>query len=431
MELTTEKTAIAQDTVLPGSAPDCAEESLSLTYANYSREAFTPGERIRVVGLTEGLYAVTDGRDIQYFSHYGAAESVVAVEAWPFPVDVSMGVAAVTYHDDNPGERDTIGNPSTAMLGCACEDTESEGMRIRCAIAIYGPGGGGGSGNASSASSLHQPELNVVFHKRSTAMHMRCSSSEISVQSVRWPATRFTRAYRGSEPDLDGSCQSRLTCNYVDATVWVAPLCSSSTAAPTPRACVPSFPGAACYPYCMAARRSGSGHDGMVLYNAPDWRDRVHIVDRDCAVETQVLSGGGASSAQVVSSIESGRASYSADGGDSGAQGAVASSITRGDPLGGEVRLSSWDPDLGCVQSSGARSTVSVGSMPGYSASPSGGESARHRSVLLPGQPFAFAGDTTLTGRVDPATGEHYVRVDRLFGNEARNPTHPPPRLRR
>jgi hypothetical protein len=103
----------------------------------------------------------------------------------------------------------------------------------------------------------------------------------------RWPATRFTRAIT-SERDLESTCQSKLTCNYVDATIWVAPLCSSSATNPSV-ACVASFKDAACFPYCMAARRAGSGHDGVVLYNAPDWRDRVHIMDRDCAVDAQVI----------------------------------------------------------------------------------------------------------------------------------------------
>lgn len=137
-----------------------------------------------MVGLTEGLYAVTDGRDVQYFNHYGSTTSVVAVEAWPFPVDVSLGIAAVTYYDDAPGERDTVGNPSTAMLGCACEDDESEGMRIRCAIAIYG-GGDATREALANTTSLQSPTLSVVFHRRSTARYMTCSSSEISVQSVR------------------------------------------------------------------------------------------------------------------------------------------------------------------------------------------------------------------------------------------------------
>lgn len=57
------------------------------------------------------------------------------------------------------------------------------------------------------------------------------------------------------------------------------------------------------------------------------------------------------------------------------------------------------------------------------------------RSILMPGQPFAFAGDTTLTS-VMGGKGEHYVSVDRLYGNQVNEftmvnvnkefPAHPP-----
>ncbi len=39
---------------------------------------------------------------------------------------------------------------------------------------------------------------------------------------------------------------------------------------------------AACYPYCMAARLRDSGANGLVLYNANEWRDRVHLMHRYC-----------------------------------------------------------------------------------------------------------------------------------------------------
>lgn len=55
--------------------------------------------------------------------------------------------------------------------------------------------------------------------------------------------------------------------------------------------CTPLFKAAACYPYCMAARLRGSGAGGsIVLYNAPDWHERVHLMHRDCIVDTPVLS---------------------------------------------------------------------------------------------------------------------------------------------
>jgi hypothetical protein len=34
--------------------------------------------------------------------------------------------------------------------------------------------------------------FDVVFQQRSTADYMTCAMAQISVQSVRWPATRFS-----------------------------------------------------------------------------------------------------------------------------------------------------------------------------------------------------------------------------------------------
>lgn len=183
------------------------------------------------------------------------------------------------------------------MLGCSCSDARGF-MEIKCAIVLY---------EAQTYGSTFSPEdgstkdtvFDVVFQKRSTANYMSCAASEISVQSVRWPATRFT----GS--NVDQSCQSKSTCNLVDATVWVSPLCSVATHSAV---CTDSYKDAACFPYCMAARRLGSGSDGLVLYNAPDWRSKVHLMDRDCAMKTQVDSG------STIPKVLAGNLVYTTDG---------------------------------------------------------------------------------------------------------------------
>lgn len=87
---------------ISSTSTDCQSVPLSLTAANYSKPVFGTNE-VRVVGLTEGLYAVTDGTSVQYFNHYTSTESVLATDVWPIKVDVSFGIAAVTYYDDTPG----------------------------------------------------------------------------------------------------------------------------------------------------------------------------------------------------------------------------------------------------------------------------------------------------------------------------------------
>lgn len=121
------------------------------------------------VGLTEGLYAVTDGQHVMYFSSYDATESVGAPNIWPIPVDVSMGVAAVTFNEDSP-ERDGLANPSTTMLGCRCTDNGGLGpLRLQCGMALYELATYGESVTLSE-----DLVFDVVFNKRSTANFLTC-----------------------------------------------------------------------------------------------------------------------------------------------------------------------------------------------------------------------------------------------------------------
>lgn len=71
-----------------------------------------------------------------------------------------------------------------------------------------------------------------------------------------------------------------------------------------------------------------------------------------------------------------------------------------------------WDPVLGCQQSDNVVSVLDMGLLASYDA-----RSRSLRGLLMPGQPFSFAGDTTLTS-VRDNEGNYFVKVDRLFGNE-------------
>ena len=123
-------------------ALDCDATAKALSPASYSRQlfdatsvnrwvvfllflfgikvTFTVTNRPKiVVGLTPGLYAVTDGKHAQYFNHYDSVESMAAPNVWPFEIDTRYGVAAVTYRGGSGSEdRDGLGDTSTTMLGC-------------------------------------------------------------------------------------------------------------------------------------------------------------------------------------------------------------------------------------------------------------------------------------------------------------------------
>ena len=373
---------------------ECDAQAQLLSPAAYSRDVFGTNRTI-VVGLTPGLYAVTDGLHIQYFNHYDGVDSTVVPNAWPIPIDVRYGVAAVTYVTE---QRDgSTGDTSTSMLGCRCLDNNGmPPMRIECALALK-----------EAVFSGYEKQINtfeVVFQQRSTADYMTCSMAQISIQTVRWPASRFVST--SSDPFAVTSAISK---SVVDATIWVSPLCTSR-ASKVPEVCVPMFKAAACYPYCMAARLKASGADGLVLYNANEWRDRVHLMHRDCS--THMLTN-------PVQAVQNSAAMYMPNGTTSAAGSShlkqTVETVQSVTPVpGSSVVALKWDPNsASCVQSS--MSTSMVGRDILRQLAPS--RTNTFRSILLPGQPFAYASDVTLTA-VQLKSGGFAVAVDRLYGSE-------------
>lgn len=152
----------------------------------------------------------------------------------------------------------------------------------------------------------------------------------------------------------------------------------------------------------MGARQSGSAASGMVLYDADEWKSKVHLYGRDCAYAyTDNPALGADMSATYVRAADAGRL------------GATESEVVTGnDAFGGVVRVPGTAPGMsGCRQSQQSVSVVPVDSLPAYAG-------GTYRSVALPGQPFSFAGDTILTAgkRQD---GTDTIRVDRLYGDQS------------
>ena len=307
--------------------------------------------------MKAGLYAVTDGLHAQYFNHYDGVDSVVTPNVWPIPIDVRYGVAAVTHATE---QRDgSTASTTTSMLGCRClDDNGRPPMRIQCALALKDPSFG-------SSSSV----FDVVFQQRSTADYMMCSMAQISVQSVRWPASRIVSD--------SGAMSGALERSIVDATVWVSPLCTSR-ASKVPEVCTPLFKAAACYPYCMAARLQGSSPwEGLVLYNANEWRDRVHLMHRDCGVAPGLDDPVQLAKQQMASYLSNG-----ADG-SSDLRKTVEAVVPASPVPGSSVVAKKL---VGCMQMSMARSMVGKDLLPSTTNV--------FRSILLKGQPFAYAGDS-------------------------------------
>ena len=109
-------------------------------------------------------------------------------------------------------------------------------MRIQCALALQSTAYSNrekrsdSSSNADGTNSATDAAasgavFDVVFQQRSTANYMTCSMAQISVQSVRWPATRFSGSPAGSR--FSAGDFGAISKGVVDATIWVSPLCTS------------------------------------------------------------------------------------------------------------------------------------------------------------------------------------------------------------
>jgi hypothetical protein len=199
---------------------------------------FPPGAFKAVVGLTDWMYAVTDGTTAVYMGHSEPGEA--RVQVWPFPgtMDVSLGVAAVTYssvHDldvsaFSSGKRTSGAMQTTAMLACNCSDDAMLGMRVLCSILPM-------TGVPTEAA-LEDYLLEVLFPDTDGARLYTCAGVDIYVKSVRWSYTRYSPARDATQGSSGASvslpnvqdCIARGTCRYcpVSPTVWLVRLTPSA-----------------------------------------------------------------------------------------------------------------------------------------------------------------------------------------------------------
>ena len=339
------------------------------------------------VGLTDWLMASANGTLAYFFGHVTAD---VAPRVWPEPVDVSFGLAAVSF--DEAAEVEVSGvtqgqRPSarqtTSLLGCRCVDSAA-GLVVRCSVLpLTGP----------YSAATHS--FDAAFQDRTWTSQLTCASAELSVRSVRWPVRRYegkSVPFQSDSfldvPELD--CVSRGTCESVDATIWLVPRCDLLR----PEQCSDVALGTSCYPFCLAARVAGSRAARPVFADAGTWRAGTQLLGRDCAL---AADGSEASqtfrlSADVSSALAYGETSLSSAGSSENLYVSSRSSSRR---CTGASNVASWVP---------ANATAAdPRSVPSY--------------VRRRGQPFAVAGDAALL-HFDTAGGAATVEVDRLSGNQ-------------
>ena len=369
-------------------------------------DAVFNGSRTVIVGLTDWMYAVTDGVTAVYMGHNDPGQAKVQV--WPYPgMDVSMGVAAVTYssvHDLDVSafsSGKTVGSmQTTAMLACNCTDDALLGMRILCSILPMT--------GIPSASALEDYLVQVLFPDTDASSLYTCRGVDVYVKSVRWSYTRYssqdaTLGSAGGQTTLPTTdCIARGTCRELDATVWMVPRCGQEENQNGEKACLPEAP---CFPFCMAARSAGGGRDNLILARAARWREGLVVLGQDCALETSTPGTVGPN----MGGVSQARTSWT---------GTAYTGVSPSGSVSSGIYASTYKPQE-CRRSPRVTSILNQ-TLPGSRAAAA--------NVRLGGQPFAITGDTTLmevggaaaagggTRAVEQLVGS--VQVERLMGNE-------------
>lgn len=408
-----------------GKSPGCDPVPIQMSYDSEDYLIF--GNRYRtLVGLTNGMYAITDGISTQYEIFYKKHERQIVLNNWPFPVDPLYGIAAVRYGE--MPEIDDGGDYRTGMLGCECLDTSS-GVQITCAIAPYIrnnaiirqdgyvqevidyiTGSQDYSEVAGNSSQFLGQKIPLVFSIPTTSKYATCERLKISVQSLRWPQTRISAidtqtAWNAPTPDrtkiIDLAKEMQ-----ADAVIYVVPRCVSSGAVDP--LCLPGFAGASCYPYCFGLHVTGTTNQGIVLYDAQDWKQSVQFLKRDCGVSLSSVAG------------ELEYVSYLPTNGPAGSQVDPLRVVVTNDVLNGSVSSQVWDPTVGCVPSSVINSRLNKDVVSEQTADVADNTDGLG-VILLRDQPFVVAGDVILTAY--PASNAidntgYVIKVDRIFGND-------------
>ncbi|KAJ1464985.1 hypothetical protein T484DRAFT_1757705, partial [Baffinella frigidus] len=384
--------------------PQCVQPDLELK--SVTEETLFGGRESRFVGLTTGAYAVTDGISTQYSLFSGQLTQIYAPDNWPLEIEQRYGIAAVSYAIDDEIDSGSM-QQTLSMFGCSCLDIadgdKGSRMQIQCGIARFNPAVSVAQQvNLSTHAVLSELLVPIEFALPSTAWFMTGAETKIVVDSVRWPVSRVSipGEFINLKSPLDDFVNSDGVDipDTIDAVIWVMPACR---VAGTPSAvCRKDFPETACFPFCAAARQTGSRNNGMLLYSADDWTKHVQLLRRDCA--------DGVDATSLASDTWS--MSYNVDGTLPKDYTGVVSQLT-GDFLGGTTVLQAWDPTVQrCVfndqMSSRLLRTDAVAS-----------DLSQYGYSVLDEQPFAVAGEVVLTAVVS-SDGSYMIKVQRMYGLE-------------
>lgn len=262
--------------------------------------------KVRVVGLTARMIAVTDGLNVLYRSVYDG--TVFAYGAFPYSVDVRAGLAAVPYTMHEVGEADPFGDRSTGLLGCTCRDSTA-GIVLHCATAPYisHVEDDEAAFNATASHRVSFPGLSLLG--------TTCSTTSVRVLPLRWPRARLARAgshgqgvpaggfsgytrpslvstgrdwrdfFTGDEDAVDSlrahaNVRRAARVNGVVAAIYVTPACGGGGGAHLRCGLVDDN----CFPYCLGLVKAGMRSQNISMHNAKRWSESVVLPDADCGL---------------------------------------------------------------------------------------------------------------------------------------------------
>lgn len=310
---------------------DVCQISNNLESVYLTNEITLQGKKT-VLGLNRDWIALTNGSIAVFQSMNGLQR----LNRFSSTVDVSFGIAAV-YTQEKSLNQD-------GLFGCMCTNTALGGIQVSCFTSSLETFDGGYS-------------TKISFPDNVWTSKMECSNFEIHVKSVRFPVRRYDTQTINTQ-----NCISKKTCESIDATVWLIPLCLQKTSL-----CNAFAIGTNCYPFCLATRIRGKPNQKMIFVNADQWRTGKQVLFRDCF-----------------------GLNYRTD----------QASLLNDD----------W---VQANNESNCRSSNEVGT---FLTNTNTNDLSR-TNIRSEVQPFAISGDTILRG-IETSNGQGYVIVERLTGNQ-------------
>lgn len=275
--------ALSEKAILGSVTNQCDQVDAKRMNLTRAGELFSvPVSNLKVVGMTDNLFAVTDGQSTEYHSSTDMEETEMAVGNWPFAVNVAYGVAAVQHGETN--DMDAAGDTRSGLFGCQCVDvplSDRVSMEIWCASVPHTVH----HDNETEYNTATTHRIN--FQTVSSNYGMSCSTVKIKVSTLRFSQKRFSRGYTSNSMDgdyldafntLGTSGQQQPRTFSADAAIYVQPLCGDGTSS----MCIPNADN--CFPWCMGMHIAGQSGQNITVYNAQRWDGYVNMRQVDCAV---------------------------------------------------------------------------------------------------------------------------------------------------